>query len=99
MAAAAPASAVRSTSIADLLAMDHFALSPKRQEARTTADRWMRRIGLPLGVGVFLAVAFAPSLGGLTSAGQLSAAAFALALVWWICEPIPTHVTSLVLMV
>lgn len=99
MAAAAPASAVRSTSIADLLAMDHFALSPKRQEARTTADRWMRRIGLPLGAGVFLAVALAPSPAGLTSPGQLSAAAFALALVWWICEPIPTHVTSLVLMV
>ena len=33
-----------------------------------------------------------------SAAGQVSAAAFALALVWWVTEPVPTYVTSLVLM-
>jgi sodium-dependent dicarboxylate transporter 2/3/5 len=99
MATTAIASPPRRDSVADLLAMDQFALSPRQHEAKTRTDQWMRRIGFPLGIGVFLALALAPLPVGLTEAGQRAAAAFALALIWWICEPIPTHVTSLVLMI
>ncbi|HWH52055.1 MAG TPA: SLC13 family permease [Gemmatimonadaceae bacterium] len=82
-----------------LLAMDQFKLSPRARADAGRADRWMRRIGLALGPAVFASIAALPGATGLSTAGQLSAAAFALALVWWITEPIPTHVTSLVLMV
>jgi solute carrier family 13 (sodium-dependent dicarboxylate transporter), member 2/3/5 len=88
-----------SPGLAELLAMDQFALSPRQHPATTASDRWMRRIGLPLGMVVFLVVAFTPLPSGLTVAGQRAAGAFALALIWWISEPIPTHVTSLILMI
>lgn len=86
-------------SVAELLAMDQFKLSPVARGVSGKGDAWMRRVGLPLGIVAFLAIALAPTPVGLTAAGQRSAAAFALALVWWITEPIPTHVTSLVLMI
>lgn len=86
-------------SIGELLAMDSFSLSPRARATTSTADRWMRRLGLPAGIIVFLALWLAPTPAGLTAAGQSAAAAFALALVWWVTEPMPTHVTSLVLMV
>ncbi|HVX39204.1 MAG TPA: SLC13 family permease [Gemmatimonadaceae bacterium] len=85
--------------IAEILALDQFKLSPRQRAPSSGVDVWMRRLGIPLGIAAFGAVALAPRAADLTTAGQLSAAAFALALVWWICEPVPTHVTSLVLMV
>lgn len=85
--------------IAELLALDRFALSPRMHAATSASDRWMRRYGLPVGIAVFLALLLAPTPAGLTAGGQAAVAAFALALVWWIAEPIPTYVTSLVLMV
>ena len=88
-----------SRGVAELLAMDQFTLSPRQHEARTRTDQWMRRLGLPIGIAAFLALLLAPLPAGLTQPGLRAAAAFALALVWWVCEPIPTHVTSLVLMV
>ena len=97
--AATTVSAPVSPSIAELLAMDQFTLSARQREPSTRADRWMRRFGLPLGVAAFGALLLAPTPAGLTMPGQRAAAIFALALVWWVCEPIPTHVTSLVVMV
>jgi anion transporter len=58
----------------------------------------MRYVGLPLGILAFLALYYMRTPAGLTGAGQTVIASFALALVWWITEPIPTHLTSLVLM-
>lgn len=63
------------------------------------AERWMKRIGLPLGPAIFALLVFMPLPDGLTVNGRYALAAFALALIWWIGEPIPTYVTSLVLMV
>ena len=79
--------------------MDKFALSSRERASTTKADRWMRRLGIPLGVAAYLALVLPDAPTGVTPAGQNAAAAFALALVWWVCEPLPTHVTSLVLMV
>lgn len=78
--------------------MDRFTLSARRSVARSATERWMRRIGLPLGIAAFLALALPTTPAGLEPQGQMAAAAFALALIWWVTEPIPTHVTSLVLM-
>ena len=39
-----------------------------------------------------------PAGAGLSAAAQAGAACFLLALVWWVTEPFPTYVTSLVLM-
>jgi anion transporter len=90
---------VPTTSVADLLRMDRFTLSPKHRPPRGRADRLMRVVGLPLGIAVLVALFLAPTPAGLTVPGQRAAAVFALALIWWVTEPIPTHVTSLVLMV
>lgn len=79
--------------------MDRFALSAKHRPPASGTERWMRYLGVPLGIAAFLALLYAPTPDGLTLAGQVATAAFALALIWWITEPIPTHVTSLVLMV
>lgn len=54
--------------------------------------------GFPLGVLVFLSLYFMPSPSGLTIQGQVAIACFAAALVWWVTEPFPTYVTSLILM-
>lgn len=82
--------------IEELLRMDSFALTAKR-----AGDGWSRRriIGLVLGVAALLAICLPAAPVGLTVAAQRSAGVFALALVWWVTEPVPTHVTSLVLMV
>jgi anion transporter len=62
------------------------------------AERWLKRIGLPLGPLVFVGILMMPLPDGLSVNGRAALASFALALVWWIGEPLPTYVTSLVLM-
>lgn len=79
--------------------MDHFTLSAKPREPTGRADRILRRVGLFAGPIVFLAIALPATPVGLTHGGQMAAAAFALALIWWVAEPVPTYVTSLLLMV
>src|SRR5665647_2445749 len=98
MASVAEAPAVGETGWG-VLKMDSFKLSPKGHAAKTKTDIWMRRIGLPLGPAAFILLASLPNPPGLTMAGQRSAGAFALALIWWVTEPVPTYVTSLVLMI
>jgi sodium-dependent dicarboxylate transporter 2/3/5 len=74
-----------------------LAIVVERPEGRV--DFWMKRVGLVLGPVLYLAVTQLPLSTGLTGNGRSALAAFALALTWWIGEPIPTYVTSLVLMV
>jgi sodium-dependent dicarboxylate transporter 2/3/5 len=88
-----------SATVAELIGMDSFTLSARQHPPASATDRWLRRIGLPAGIVVFLVLDLMPVPAGLTAAGQVCIAAFMLALVWWITEPIPTYVTSLVLMV
>jgi solute carrier family 13 (sodium-dependent dicarboxylate transporter), member 2/3/5 len=88
-----------SSDVAELLGLEHFKLSASVRRPSGRGEVWMRRIGLPLGVAVFLAIYFAPRAPDLPAAAQTAFAAFALALVWWVTEPIPPYLTSLVLMV
>lgn len=99
VATASAPSAGTPGSIAELLAMDRFALPTRQRPPASATERWMRYLGFPIGIAAFLALLYAPTADGLTLAGQVAAASFALALIWWVTEPIPTHVTSLVLMV
>ncbi|HVZ49731.1 MAG TPA: SLC13 family permease [Gemmatimonadaceae bacterium] len=89
----------RAGSITELLRMDRLVLSSKGHAATGRLDRWLRLGGLPAGVAALLLICLAPLPAGLTVEGQRAAGVFALALVWWVTEPIPTHVTSLMLMV
>ncbi len=78
--------------------MEKMTLSAKPRAAQSATERWMRYLGFPGGLLVFLLVLYLPPGAGLSAAAQAGAACFALALVWWVTEPFPTYVTSLVLM-
>ncbi len=96
--AAAPATP-ESAGLADLLDLSKTKFSAEPKTDLSTSERWMRYLGLPLGLAVFAAILFMPPPAGLTAAGQAALASFLLALVWWITEPVPTFVTSLTLIV
>lgn len=83
----------------DLLDLSKHKLSTIPERQSTATERWMKYLGFPLGIVVFLLLNHMPTPDGLTTAGQAVLACFALALVWWICEPVPTYVTSLILMI
>jgi anion transporter len=85
--------------IQSLLNMEKMTLSSKMRAPQTASERWMKYLGFPLGIAVFLAVYYAPGGAGLSTAAQAGAACFALALVWWVMEPVPTYLTSFALMV
>jgi anion transporter len=82
----------------ELLGMDRMSLSSKPREAQDATERWMRYLGFPAGIALFLLIMYLPPGAGLSASAQAGAACFALALVWWVTEPFPTYVTSLVLM-
>ncbi len=82
----------------ELLNMEKMTLSSKGRDAQSRAELWMRYLGFPGGILVFLLVYYLPADAGLSAAAQAGAACFLLALVWWVTEPFPTYVTSLVLM-
>ena len=82
-----------------LLDMDKMKLSSKMRTPQSASERWMEYLGFPLGIAVFLFIYYAPAGAGLSSSAQAGAACFALALVWWVMEPVPTYMTSLVLMI
>src|SRR5512139_547386 len=90
--------ASRNQKLLELLAMDKMTLSSKVRAAQNGTEAWMRYLGFPLGILVFLTVFYLPSGAGLSGGAQAGAACFLLALVWWVTEPFPTYVTSLVLM-
>lgn len=95
----AVATAPTLATIDDLLDLEKQKLSviPKRTPSPT--ERWMEYLGFPIGLAAFGLIYCMPTPAGLTGAGQAAVGCFALALIWWITEPIPTHVTSLALMV
>lgn len=76
-----------------------FSLATLRPKEPTRSERWMKYLGFPAGILLFLLIWSLPPLAGLSMAGQTALAAFAAALLWWTTEPIPTHLTSLVLIV
>jgi anion transporter len=78
--------------------MEKMTLSSKARAAQSPTEKWMRYLGFPGGIALFLLVYHLPGGAGLSAAAQSGAACFALALVWWVTEPFPTYVTSLVLM-
>ncbi len=84
--------------IDEILDLSRNKLSQVPEKKLTSSERWMKYLGFPLGVLVFLSLYYMPTPDGLTTGGQVVIAVFATALVWWITEPIPTHVTSLMLM-
>lgn len=84
--------------IDEILDLSRNKLSQVPEKKLTASERWMKYLGFPIGVAVFLALYYMPTPDGLTVGGQVVLAVFATALVWWITEPIPTHVTSLILM-
>ena len=97
MAAEAPTPSTQ-PSLRDLLDMEKMTLSSKTREAQSPNERWMRYLGFPGGILLFLIILYLPAGAGASAAAQAGAACFALALVWWVTEPFPTYVTSLVLM-
>jgi len=63
-------------------------------EAERRFERFRRTVGLVLGPFVFLALYFIP-MSGLSSRAHVLAAVIGWVIVWWITEPIPIPVTSL----
>lgn len=82
----------------DLLDLSRHRLSNVAERVPSRSERWLKYLGFPLGILAFLALYYLDRPAGLSGAGQTVIACFALALVWWVTEPIPTHLTSLALM-
>lgn len=85
--------------IDDLLDLDKHKLSVIPEKKSTPIERWMKYLGLPVGILVFSLIYFMPLPEGLTASGQSIIACFSFALILWISESLPTHVTSLLLMI
>lgn len=83
----------------DLLDLSKHKLSTVAERQPSGVERWMKYLGFPVGIGLFLLLYTMPTPVGLTGSGQAVLACFAMALAWWICEPVPTYVTSLLLMI
>jgi sodium-dependent dicarboxylate transporter 2/3/5 len=82
----------------DLLDLSRHRLSDAGERTASPSERWLKYIGFPVGILAFLLIYYMDRPSGLSGAGQTVIACFALALAWWVSEPIPTHLTSLVLM-
>lgn len=82
-----------------LLDLDRHRLSVVPQKTSSPSERWMKYVGFPAGIAVFLALYYMPLPEGLSTAGRSTMACFCMALIWWVTEPMPTYVTSLCLMV
>ena len=95
---AASATTARDSELDELLDLDRHKLSVVPKSTPTASERWMKYLGFPGGILAFLVLYYAPTPAGLTAAGQSVLASFALALVWWVTEPVATYVTSLCLM-
>jgi len=78
--------------------MENLTLSSRTRPPQSPVECWMRYLGFPAGIAAFLILYYLPAGAGLSAGAQGGTACFALALVWWVTEPMPTYVTSLVLM-
>ncbi|TVQ67554.1 MAG: anion transporter [Balneolaceae bacterium] len=81
----------------EMLDLEKARLSEIKEKKLTKTDRWLNYLGFPLGIIIFALIFFMPTPDGLMVSGQIVLACFALALTWWLTEPLPTHVTSMVL--
>ncbi|MBS1818864.1 MAG: DASS family sodium-coupled anion symporter [Acidobacteria bacterium] len=95
-AAALPAADAEVDVLVDL---DKQKLSSIPARTPNATERWMEYLGFPLGLVLFGLLYLMPTPGGLTTAAQAALACFALAITWWVAEPVPAYVTSLLLMV
>ncbi|MBT4035386.1 MAG: DASS family sodium-coupled anion symporter [Candidatus Marinimicrobia bacterium] len=68
------------------------------QRESSRGENLTKYLGFPLGIIFFLILYLMPTPDGLTLEAQAAIASFALALTWWVTEPIPTYATSLLLM-
>ena len=93
-----PDRASSDSSLLALLEMDKMTLSSAGRAAQSRTELWMRYLGFPGGIAVFLFFLYWPFGPGLSASAQAGIACFLLALVWWVTEPFPTYVTSLALM-
>ncbi len=93
------ASSASHAALDDILDLDKHKLANVPERQSSAAERWMKYLGFPIGIAVFLLIFYMPLPTGLTASGQAVLACFALALVWWVCEPVPTYLTSLILMI
>jgi solute carrier family 13 (sodium-dependent dicarboxylate transporter), member 2/3/5 len=91
--------AVAREELDDILDLEKHRLAVIPEKQVTGFERKMKYFSIPAGFLIFAWIYFMPTPEGLTASGQAVLASFALALVLWISEAIPTHVTSLVLMV
>ncbi len=82
----------------ELLDLERHKLANVPERKANATERWMKYLGFPLGIAAFLLIFYMPLPAGLTASGQAVLACFAMALVWWVSEPVPTYLTSLVLM-
>ncbi|HVZ21290.1 MAG TPA: DASS family sodium-coupled anion symporter [Vicinamibacterales bacterium] len=99
LAAVQPRAAPAAPAVDDPLDIERFKLAIVVERPPGRADWWMKRVGFPLGIALFAGILAMPLPAGLAAGGRAALASFALALIWWIAEPIPTYVTSLLLMV
>ncbi|MBT3236420.1 MAG: DASS family sodium-coupled anion symporter [Bdellovibrionales bacterium] len=83
----------------DPLDISNFSLESLPKRELTSTEKWMKYLGFGLGIGVFLTIYYLPTPASLTISGQTVLALFALALIWWVTEPFPTYLTSLIVMV
>ncbi len=83
----------------DPLDISKFSLTDLPKKKATNAEKWMKYLGLPLGIIVFLAIYYMPTPDGLSLSGQTILALFAGSLVLWVTEPIPLYYTSFIVMV
>jgi len=86
-------------SLEDLLDLDKHKLSVIPEKKSSPNEKWLKYLGVPIAIVVFLFLYYMPTPSGLTAAGQAVIASFMFALILWVSEAIPTHVTSLILMV
>lgn len=81
-----------------VLSLDRFSLSRMKEKIDSPADLRRKYLGFPAGILAFLIIYLLPTPPGLLFSGQGAMAVFALALIWWVTEPVPNYVTSFVLM-
>ena len=54
----------------ELLGMDRMSLSSKTRAAQSTSERWMRYLGFPGGILLFLLILYLPAGAGLSASAR-----------------------------
>jgi solute carrier family 13 (sodium-dependent dicarboxylate transporter), member 2/3/5 len=83
----------------DPLDISNFSLENLPKKKSTSSEKWMKYLGFPMGIIAFLLIYYMPLPEGLTLSGQTVLGLFAMALIWWVTEPFPTYLSSLIIMI